>query len=72
MVYIGEIILLTSCWECIGYDLVTELYINVSDAERPIAMAEIEKVVVESAMASYDNASNGNRTRGGLKKASEA
>jgi hypothetical protein len=35
-------------------------------------MAEVEKVVVESAMASYDNASNGNKTRGGIKRASEA
>ncbi|KAH0556198.1 hypothetical protein GP486_005872 [Trichoglossum hirsutum] len=53
-------------------DLVAELYINVSDAERPATMAEIEKVVVESAMTSYDNASNGNKTRGGIKRASEA
>jgi hypothetical protein len=35
-------------------------------------MAEVEKVVVESAMASYDNASNGNKTRGSMKKASDA
>ncbi|KAH0542888.1 hypothetical protein FGG08_002748 [Glutinoglossum americanum] len=54
------------------YDLVTELYINPSDAERPLAMAEIEKVVVESAMIFYDNASNGNKTRGGIKRASQA
>ncbi|KAI9858065.1 MAG: hypothetical protein M1813_007877 [Trichoglossum hirsutum] len=54
------------------YDLVTELYTNTSDAERPATMEEIEKVVVESAMASYDNASNCNKTRGGIKKASEA
>ena len=60
------------CWERTGYDLVMELYINTSDAKRPLTMGEIEKVVVESAMASYDNASNGNKTRGGVKRASEA
>ncbi|KAI9775223.1 MAG: hypothetical protein M1839_001341 [Geoglossum umbratile] len=54
------------------YDLVTELYINTSDAKRPLPMGEVEKLVVESAMTSYDNASNGNKTRGGIKKASEA
>jgi protein transport protein SEC39 len=35
-------------------------------------MEEVEKVVVESAMTFYDNASNGNKTRGGIKRASEA
>jgi hypothetical protein len=34
-------------------------------------MNDIEGVVLASAMRHYDNASNGNRTRGGMKKASD-
>lgn len=34
-------------------------------------MAQLEKTIVNIALTSYDGASNGNRTRGGVRKASE-
>ena len=37
----------------------------------PLPRTKVEKSILEVVMASYDNASNGNRTRGGMKKANE-
>lgn len=34
-------------------------------------MAMVEKTVIDAALASYDSASNGNRNRGGVRKAAE-
>ena len=38
---------------------------------KALPLHEVEKALLEVAMKSYDNASNGNRTRGGVKKASD-
>lgn len=38
---------------------------------RPIPRDQVEKLVLEVAFNFYDNASNGNKSRGGVKKASD-
>ena len=51
------------------YHLASEVY---CDAERcPLPKDQVERSILEVLLASYDNASNGNRTRGGVKKANE-
>lgn len=37
----------------------------------PLPLTDVEKVVVDVALDCYDSASNGNRNRGGVRKASE-
>lgn len=39
--------------------------------EHPLPVETIEKTVLSVAMSFYDGASNGNRTRGGVRKTSE-
>jgi hypothetical protein len=45
--------------------------IYIQSKTRPLPKETIEKIIVETALGSYDNATNGNRTRGGIKKASD-
>ncbi|OCK78546.1 secretory pathway Sec39 [Lepidopterella palustris CBS 459.81] len=52
------------------YTLVNKVYLQSPEHHR-ISRNEIEKVILTAAMHYYDNASNGNRTRGGMKKASD-
>lgn len=52
-----------------GYTIAIEIYCKNPPA--PIPKANLEKTVLRVALACYDGASNGNRTRGGLRKASE-
>lgn len=52
-----------------GYDLAVHIYCLPD--EGPISADTLEKTVLGVAMSSYDGASNGNRTRGGIRKASE-
>lgn len=40
-----------------------------TQSESPLSTTQVEAAVVEAIFAAYDNASNGNRTRGGMKKA---
>ena len=49
----------------------TTIDIYLSNGDSPLNLDEVEKCVQESILSSYDNASNGNRTRGGMKRASE-
>ena len=51
------------------YQIAIDIYIGNGD--RPLSSGEVEDCVQESVLHSYDNASNGNRTRGGMKRASE-
>ena len=51
------------------YHIAIDIY--VSDGSRPLDSGEVEDCVRESILNSYDNASNGNRTRGGMKRAFE-
>ena len=53
----------------IDYDLAVETYCSSVDA--PISSNVVEKVAVDVALVAYDNASNGHRSRGGIKKASD-
>ncbi|KAF2744863.1 secretory pathway Sec39 [Sporormia fimetaria CBS 119925] len=55
--------------ESAHYPLATQLYIE--NARTPLSSAVVEKVILKAAMHHYDNASNGNRTRGGMKRASD-
>lgn len=51
------------------YQLVVDLYIQ--SASPPLNPTQVEEAVIEAIYSAYDNASNGNRTRGGMKKAYE-
>ena len=49
-----------------GYDLAVRLYLKSSRQLLPLE--GVEEIVMAKAMEAYDGASNGNRTRGGMKK----
>ena len=49
------------------YDLAIDIYTNSKSA--PLTPAQVEAAVQEAIFTAYDNASNGNRTRGGMKRA---
>lgn len=49
------------------YQLAVDLYTNPKSA--PLSSSQVEAAVQEAIFAAYDNASNGNRTRGGMKRA---
>ncbi|KAJ5945526.1 hypothetical protein N7454_002365 [Penicillium verhagenii] len=49
------------------YQLAVDLYTQSDSA--PLSLAQVETAVVEAIFTAYDNASNGNRTRGGMKRA---
>jgi protein transport protein SEC39 len=51
------------------YQTAVDIYLINGDG--PLDLDEVEACVQESILSSYDNASNGNRTRGGMKRASE-
>lgn len=54
----------------IGYEFASNLYI--SDAyQRPLESSRVEQIILDKAMEAYDGASNGNRTRGGMKRAND-
>ena len=55
----------------IGYTLVTDLYLKRASARESLGRVDVAHAVLEAAMSLYDNASNCNRTRGGVKKASD-
>lgn len=49
------------------YQLAVDLYTNSQSA--PLDSTQLEAAVQEAIFIAYDNASNGNRTRGGMKRA---
>lgn len=51
------------------YQTAVDIYLTKDKG--PLDVHEVETCVHESILRSYDNASNGNRTRGGMKRASE-
>ncbi|KAH4181125.1 hypothetical protein HBH69_234150 [Parastagonospora nodorum] len=53
------------------YPLVVQTYIRPSTGQPPLPLQEVERVILSSTMNHYDGASNGNRTRGGMKRAAE-
>lgn len=52
-----------------GYEMAARLYLKQSVAFLP--PSTIEDIVLAKAMDAYDGASNGNKTRGGVKKAND-
>lgn len=52
-----------------GYNIAIEVYFK--NPPGPISSGNLEKIVLSVALACYDGASNGNKTRGGLLKTSE-
>ncbi|KAF2101383.1 secretory pathway Sec39 [Rhizodiscina lignyota] len=54
---------------CFG--LVTRTYISAKHPTHGLSQQEIEDVITGCVLNFYDNASNGNRTRGGMKKAAD-
>lgn len=55
----------------LDYSLVEKVYVDSLPDRTRLSSEELEAVIIEQAMQSYDNASNGNRTRGSMKKASD-
>ncbi|KAL8968814.1 MAG: hypothetical protein Q9197_004670 [Variospora fuerteventurae] len=65
----AEIEMLRALLRASCYDLAVHVY--CMQDQRPIADGTLEKTILSVAMSFYDGASNGNRTRGGVRKASE-
>ncbi|CAO2653370.1 Nn.00g027810.m01.CDS01 [Neocucurbitaria sp. VM-36] len=53
------------------YPLAIELYVKPAFGQQPLLASDVEQVILSSVMHHYDNASNGNRTRGGMKRAAD-
>ena len=53
------------------YGLIMRVYLNGDPSQLPLAKEEVEEVIISLVTHYYDNASNGNKTRGGVKKASD-
>ncbi len=52
-----------------GYSLAQSLYEDSPDP--PLSRKTLQDTIFASALSAYDNASNPNRTRGGLKKSDD-
>lgn len=65
----AETEILKSLLDAREYSLAVDIYTNSKPA--PLDSAQVESAVTEAIFTAYDNASNGNRTRGGMKKAYE-
>ncbi len=48
-----------------------KLYLSDQLATKHLPEGDVQRVVLAKAMEAYDGASNGNRTRGGMKKAND-
>lgn len=53
-----------------GYDMIKRLFLHDTNA-RMLPPELTEKILLAKALEAYDGASNGNRQRGGVKKASD-
>jgi hypothetical protein len=63
--------ILKSLIEGSHFPLAVQIYVKPAFGEHPLLQAEVEKVVLSAALHHYDNASNGNRNRGGVKRCAE-
>ncbi|OAL43525.1 secretory pathway Sec39 [Pyrenochaeta sp. DS3sAY3a] len=63
--------ILKALLESSQFPLVVQLYLKPDFGQQPLLASDVEQVVLTSAMNHYDNASNGNRTRGGMKRAAD-
>ncbi|KPM38097.1 hypothetical protein AK830_g8461 [Neonectria ditissima] len=64
-----EMEILKALLSCSRYGLARSLYEDTQ--ERPLSASEIQSTVQSSAFGAFDNASNPNRSRGGLKRCNE-
>lgn len=53
------------------FPLVVKTYIRSEEFQHRLPAEDVQSVIIETILHHYDNASNGNRTRGGMKKASD-
>jgi hypothetical protein len=53
------------------YPLAVKTYIQSEQSHHRLSAEEVQAVIIDTILHHYDNASNGNRTRGGMKKASD-
>jgi hypothetical protein len=53
------------------YPLVVKTYIQIEESQHRLSAEEVQSVIIGTVLHHYDNASNGNRTRGGMKRASD-
>ena len=53
------------------YPLITQLYLRPAADRHPLPLPDAEQIILAAALHQYDNATNGNRTRGGMKRASD-
>jgi hypothetical protein len=53
------------------FPLAVQIYVKPAFGEQPLLQSEVEKVILTAALNHYDNASNGNRNRGGMKRCAE-
>ena len=63
--------ILKALLESSHYPLAGQLFVKPTSGKSPLLSTDVEEVVLTSAMHHYDNASNGNRTRGGMKRAND-
>lgn len=54
-----------------GYELAINTYVKPPASDQPLSLGQVEKVVFDTAMSFYDNASNGNMKRGGVKRTAD-
>ena len=45
--------------------------VYLKDDPQPLPLATVEATILEQAMKAYDSASNGNKNRGGVKRAND-
>ena len=55
--------------DLVGYELAINLYLKSSNHVLP--PESVERIVFMTAMETYDGATNGNKNRGGMKKAND-
>ncbi|KAF2865270.1 Sec39 domain-containing protein [Massariosphaeria phaeospora] len=53
------------------YPLIIQTYIQPASQTHPLPLSGVENAILKYALHHYDNASNGNRTRGGMKRAAD-
>ncbi|KAF3047917.1 hypothetical protein E8E11_004933 [Didymella keratinophila] len=63
--------ILKSLIEGSHFPLAVQVYVKPAFGEQPLLQSEVEKVILTAALNQYDNASNGNRSRGGMKRCAE-
>jgi hypothetical protein len=63
-------VLLPGAHLALAYSAALTIYLN-GDSSHHLTKEDIEQVIVSTALQQYDNASNGNKNRGQMKKATE-